>query len=146
MRPTWDGWNSEKQSVQKQPWCCLKATAWSRLRGKGDDGSHRGERWTPSQRNNAASGESESAQNIWTLRESTCSSFHLMLSWSSCLEAVEDSWMSSGVNSAESSLTTLTSWRSGATSSLKAWRPQAKTSSTFTKLDRKLHNTHPELC
>lgn len=49
-----------------------------------------------------------------------------MLSWSSCLEAVEDSWMSSGVNSAESSLTTLTSWRSGATSSLKACRPERR--------------------
>lgn len=49
----------------------------------------------------------------------TCSSFHLMLSWSSCLEAVEDSWMSSGVSSAESSLTSRTSWRKGAISSLK---------------------------
>lgn len=63
--------------------------------------------------------------NTWKrLREllTTCSSFHLMLSWSSCLEAVEESWISSGVSSADSSLTALTSWRNGAISSLKAWR------------------------
>lgn len=63
----------------------------------------------------------------WT----TCRSFHLMLSWSSCLEAVEDSWMSSGVSSAESSLTIRISWRRGATSSLKAWNQFYVSVTTF---------------